>query len=52
MPDQDVLDRPASRPGTAATVSRVDDAFAETLGNLMLWLIPVVAFLMALLSIR
>jgi hypothetical protein len=52
MPDQDVLDRPAPRPGTASAVSQPDDVLAETLGTLMLWVIPVLAFLLALLSIR
>ncbi len=33
-------------------MTRANDALGETLGNVMLWLFPVLAFLMALLSIR
>jgi len=50
MQNQDVLDRSAR--STTAAVSSADDALAETLGHLLLWLIPVLAFLLAILSIR
>ena len=36
---------------TSATMSR-EDALAERLGNVMLWVIPVLAFLLAIFSIR
>ena len=49
MPNQEVLDGAAARTGNAATVSRADDAVAETLAQLMLWLIPALAFLLAIL---
>ena len=49
MPNQEVLDRSSARAGTAATVSRANDALAETLAQLMLWLIPALAFLLAIL---
>ena len=48
MQNQDVLDRSAPT-ATTPTASPVDDVLAETLGNLMLWLIPVLAFLLAIL---
>ena len=48
MPNQEVLDRSSARAG-AATVSRPNDAVAETLAQLMLWLIPALAFLLAIL---
>lgn len=52
MHNQDVLRRATPhttpRAATSATVSR-EDAVAERLGNLMLWLIPAIAFLAAIL---
>jgi len=48
MPKQDVLD-PTPHSTAAATATRSDDVVAERLGNLMLWLIPALAFLAALL---
>jgi cytochrome c-type biogenesis protein CcmH/NrfF len=52
MQSQDVIDSPTPRTGAAVTMTRANDALGETLGNVMLWLIPVVAFLLAILSIR
>ena len=52
MADQNVLDRSTPHSGTAATASSPDDALSEALGNVMLWLIPVLAFLLAILNIR
>jgi hypothetical protein len=52
MPDQDFLDRPAPHTGTGLAMTHANDALGETLGNVMLWLIPVLAFLLAILSIR
>ena len=51
MQNQDVLHRAtphAPRAAASATMSR-EDAVADGLGNLMLWLIPVIAFLAAIL---
>ncbi len=52
MPDQDRFPRPAPHAATAVTMTDANDALGETLGNVMLWLIPVLAFLLAILSIR
>ena len=49
MPNQEVVDRSAAHGGNAATVSRASEALAETLAQLMLWLIPALAFLIAIL---
>ena len=49
MPNQEVLDGSSTPAGNAATVSHANDALAETLAQLMLWLIPALAFLLAIL---
>jgi hypothetical protein len=52
MPNQDLLETSTPHRGSVTTVSRNEDAHAEALAQLLLWLIPAMAFLMAILSIR
>jgi hypothetical protein len=49
MQKQDVLDRSTPHSSAAATAPSADDVVAERLGTVMLWLIPALAFLAALL---
>ena len=51
MHNPDVIHRATPHQGTSATISR-EDALSERMGMVMLWLIPVLAFLLAIFSIR
>ena len=48
MQNQDVLDR-TPHPSASAAVPSADDVAAERLGTALLWLIPALAFIAALL---